>query len=166
MSSSSSSSSFSSSSLSSSSSSSSDSSSSSFVPPAFPTLSKGIAVDVREEPMDADIVTPLGNGQDKIRPRYSRRPHRWRVRIDLLTLADYLTLQTFYLVTCRRSKYTFEWTDPGLDQTWLVRFDPDRTPTFATEPRLPEKYRFEATFVEDTLGAYGTGAYGDQYYDS
>jgi hypothetical protein len=156
----------SSSSFSSSSSSSSVSSSSSFVPLAWPALSKGVELDTREEPAAADIAMPLGNGQTKTRPRFTRRPHRWRIRLRLLTRDDYLLLERFYLVDCRRSQYTFAFVEQGVDQTWLVRFDPDAPPQFATDPRLPEKFTCEAVLLEDTAGPYGPGGYGGQYYDA
>ena len=150
----------------SSSSSSSDSSSSSFVPPAWPTLSVGVQLGDREEPAADDVTMPLANGRTAIRPRFTRRPHRRRVSCRLLSLADYLTLETFYLVTCGRSKYTFEFTDGGVDQTWLMRFDPDEPPQFGTEPQLPEKFYCEAVLLEETVGTYGPGGYGARYYDS
>jgi len=148
------------------SSSSSDSSSSSFVPPAWPTLSTGVQLADREEPAADDVTMPLGNGRTAIRPRFTRRPHRRRVACRLLSLADYLALETFYLVTCARSKYTFEFTDGGLGQTWLMRFDPDEPPQFGTEPQLPEKFYCEAVLLEETVGTYGPGGYGAHYYDS
>lgn len=147
-------------------SSSSWSSSSSFVPLTFPTLSKGVEFDTREEPGAEDITMPLGCGPTKVRPRFTRRRHRWRMRIKLLTLADRLTLEHFYLVDCRRSKYTWEFLEQGMNQTWLVRWDPDEPPRFSTNPRLPEKYDFEAVLLEDCAGSYGSGKYGAQYYDS
>lgn len=156
----------SSSSSNSSSSSSSASSSSSFVPPTWPTLSKGVEFDVQELPGSDDVTLPLGNGRDKVRPRYTRRPHRWRIKYRLLPLADYLALETFYLVTCRRSKYTFEWTDSGMDQVWLVRFDPGVPPRWRGMPEQPDKYTFDAVLKEETIGTYGAGGYGAQYYDS
>lgn len=155
----------SSSSSNSSSSSSSDSSSSSFVPRSWPTLTKGIEFDTQEIPGGHDITMPLGNGRTKTRPRYTRRPHRWRIKLRLLTLADYLTLETFYLVDCRRSKYTFEFVEQGVSQTWLVRFDPDEPPQFTTMAEQPNKHAFEAVLLEDTVGTYGAGGYGAQYYD-
>lgn len=150
----------------SSSSSSSPSSSSSFVPPALPTLSKGVEFATEEMPAADDIAMPLGNGRLKVRPRYTRRPHRWRVSWRLLTAADYLALETFYLVTCRRSKYTFEFTEQGVAQTWLVRFDPDDPPQWQTMAAQPDKFACEVTLAEETVGTYGPGGYGAQYYDA
>lgn len=145
---------------------SSSSSSSSFSPLAWPDLSKGVEYDTREEPAAADVALPLGNGRTKGRPRYTRRPHRWRIRIRLMTLADYLALETFYLGTTKRGKYTFEFTEQGMSQTWLCRFDPDEPPRFATHAELPEKYWMEAVLLESIEGTYGAGGYGAEYYDS
>ncbi len=158
---------FSSSSSSSLSSSSSDSSSSSFVPLTMPTLSKGIEFDVQELPGAHDITMPLGNGQTKGRPRYTRRPHRWRIRYRLLSLDDRMTLERFYLVQCKRSKYTFEFVEQGMNQTWLVRWDPDEPVRIEHEERSPGKFRFTGVLLEETAhGNYGPGGYGAQYYDS
>jgi hypothetical protein len=148
------------------SSSSSDSSSSSFVPLAWPTLSKGVEFDTQELAGAHDVTIPMGNGQVKIRPRYTRRPHRWRIRYRLLTLDDRMALERFYHIDCQRSKYTFAFVERGMNQTWLVRWDPDEPPRFAHEERCPGKFRLDAVLLEDCAGSYGSGQYGAQYYDS
>jgi len=147
-------------------SSSSDSSSSSFVPLSWPALSKGLEFNVQELPGAHDIAMPLGCGLAKIRPRYTRRPHRWRFTIRQMTLADRLLLERFYLVDCRRGKYAFEFLEQGMNQTWLVRWDPEEPPRFEHEDRNPGKYRMTGVLLEDTAGSYGSGHYGDQYYDT
>jgi hypothetical protein len=157
---------WSSSSSSSSESSSSPSSSSSFAPLVWPTLSKGVEFATREIPAAADVLMPLGNGRDKRRPRFTRRPHRWQVAYRLLTVADYLALEQFWLVDCQRSKYTFEFVEQGMAQTWLARFDPDARPRFWPHPRQPEKFNADLTLLEDTIGVYGAGNYGAEYYDA
>lgn len=83
-----------------------------------------------------------------------------------MSLTDWLTLKSFYLVDCQRHVRIFEFADPSTQQTWLVRFDPASPPTWRPDSRNPEKYNVIMTLLEDSGGAYGDGEYGEQYYDS
>jgi hypothetical protein len=112
--------------------------------------------------MDSEISMRLGCGRDKVRPRFTRRRRRWRVTISLMTLADRLAMERFWLVECERSKYSFEFVDAT--QTWLVRWDPNTPPSFASDSRTHGRHHFEGTMIEVTAGPYGPGDYGGQYY--
>lgn len=76
-----------------------------------------------------------------------------------MTDADRIALAKFYLTTTAGSTRVWEWTHPKTAQTWLLRFDPARPPSYSRAKRQPDKHHAELTVVEDIADGYLLGVY-------
>ena len=65
-------------------------------PPPFPELSRGFALRQTESPIDPTLRSPMENGMEETRPRWTRNRRTFQVSIDLLSADDKTALDGFY----------------------------------------------------------------------
>ncbi|HEY1502592.1 MAG TPA: hypothetical protein VGF88_23660 [Acidobacteriaceae bacterium] len=64
--------------------------------PSFPELTRAFALRQTEDPVDPTLRSPMENGMEETRPRFTRNRRTFQVSIDLLSASDKDALDSFY----------------------------------------------------------------------
>lgn len=114
--------------------------------PAFPTLSRKLALRTKTTSLDPTLRDPMENGMETTRAKFTRRRRTWDVAIDFLTNADVTALETFVVNTAvyGANIFTIVDTRPASPVTLTVRFA--TIPAYTDAGWMVGEFRQNTTF--------------------
>jgi hypothetical protein len=95
--------------------------------PTFPTLTRKPALRTKTSTFDPTLRDTMENGMETTRARYTRRRRKWSVSIDMMTNADWNTLEAFVQQDAVYGALPFHFFDTRQPAGNQIAFDPNGT---------------------------------------